>query len=65
LATNYQYIFNNKNYKRIFLYISTVELMKQIIKAQPVEEEESQVQLLDRLVKQEWERMGKDKESER
>jgi hypothetical protein len=25
LATNYQYIFNNKNYKRIFLYISTVE----------------------------------------
>jgi hypothetical protein len=65
LATNYQYIFNNKNYKRIFLYISTVELMKQIIKAQPVEEEESQVQLLDRLVKQEWERMRKDKESER
>jgi hypothetical protein len=59
--TNY----DDMNYQRIRVRNETYKLLLQIIKAQPVGEEESQVQLLGRLIQAEWERMRKDKEGER
>jgi hypothetical protein len=59
--TNY----DDMNYQRIRVRNETYRLLLQIIKAQPVGEEESQVQLLGRLIQAEWERMRKDKEGER
>jgi hypothetical protein len=59
--TNY----DDMNYQRIRVRNETYKLLLQIIKAQPVGEEESQVQLLGRLIQAEWERMRKEKEGDK
>lgn len=45
-----------KQYHYMRIYTDTHRLMQNIIKLQPVGEEESQVELLHRLVKQEYEK---------
>jgi hypothetical protein len=59
--TNY----DDMNYQRIRVRNETYKLLLQIIKAQPVGEEESQVQLLGRLIQAEWDRMRKEDTEQR